>query len=51
MATQKSQRLADLQTLRGELVKQLARLDFRSGSIGPALAKMPGTLNAPSGGC
>jgi hypothetical protein len=40
MATQKSQRVAELEKLRGELVKQLARLDFRSESIGPALAKM-----------
>ena len=40
MATQKSRRVAELEKLRGELVKQLARLDFRSESIGPALAKM-----------
>jgi hypothetical protein len=40
MATKKSQRVAELEKLRGELVKQLARLDFRSESIGPALAKM-----------
>ena len=41
MAAQKSQqRVAELQKLRGELVKQLARLDFRFESIGPALAKM-----------
>ena len=37
---QKSQRVAELQKLRAELVKQLDRLDFRSESIGPALAKM-----------
>jgi hypothetical protein len=40
MARQKSQRVAELQKLRGELVKQLARLDFRFESISRALAKM-----------
>ena len=39
MTTQKS-RLAELKRLRAELVEQLDRLDFRSESIGPALAKM-----------
>jgi len=33
-------KLAELQTLRAELVKQLDLLDFRSESVGPALAKM-----------
>ena len=32
--------MAELQKLRAELVKQLDRLDFRSESISPALAKM-----------
>jgi hypothetical protein len=33
-------RAAELKALRAELEQQLARLDFRSESIGPALAKM-----------
>jgi hypothetical protein len=40
MARQESRRAAELKTLRAELVKRLDRLDFRSESIGPALAKM-----------
>jgi hypothetical protein len=40
MAKRESRRVAELQTLRAELVKQLDRLDFRSESLGPALAKM-----------
>ena len=40
MAQPESQRMAALKTLRAELVTQLARLDFRSESVGPALAKM-----------
>jgi hypothetical protein len=35
-----ARRASELQKLRAELVKQLDRLDFRSESIGPALAKM-----------
>ena len=37
MARQESQRVAELKTLRAELVEQLDRLDFRTESIGPAL--------------
>jgi hypothetical protein len=40
MAGRESRRAAELRTLRDELVKRLARLDFRSGSIAPALAEM-----------
>ena len=40
MAQPESQRMAELKTLRAELVKRLNRLDYRSESIGPALAKM-----------
>ena len=40
MARQESRGAAELQKLRAELVKQLDRLDFRSESIGPALAEM-----------
>ena len=40
MAWRKSRRVAELQTLRAELVKELDRLDFRSESIAPALAEM-----------
>jgi hypothetical protein len=40
MAWRESRRTAELKVLRAELVKQLDRLDFRSESIGPALAKM-----------
>jgi hypothetical protein len=40
MARRESQRAAELKTLHAELVKQLDRLDFRSESLGPALAEM-----------
>ena len=40
MARQESRRAAEIKVLRAELVKQLDRLDFRSESIGPALAKI-----------
>ena len=40
MATEESRQLAELKKLRAELVKRLELLDFRSESIGPALAKM-----------
>jgi hypothetical protein len=40
MARRESRRVAELQTLRAELVKQLEQLDFRFESTGPALAKM-----------
>ena len=40
MARQESRRTAEFKVLRAELVKQLDRLDFRSESIGPALAEM-----------
>ena len=40
MAWRKSRRATELQKLRAELVKRLDQLDFRSESIGPALAKM-----------
>lgn len=40
MDRQKSRRTAELKTLRAELERRLDRLDFRSESIGPALAKM-----------
>jgi hypothetical protein len=40
MAKRESQRMAELHKLRAELVKRLKLLDFRSESIGPALAKM-----------
>jgi hypothetical protein len=40
MGRRESRRAAALQKLRAELVKQLDRLDFRSESIGQALAKM-----------
>jgi hypothetical protein len=40
MARRESRRAAELTTLRAELVKRLDRLDFRSESLGPALAKM-----------
>ena len=40
MARQESRRTAELKALRAELAKQLDRLDFRTESIGPALAKM-----------
>jgi hypothetical protein len=40
MARRESRQAAELKKLRAELVKQLDQLDFRSESIGPALAKM-----------
>ena len=40
MARRESRRVVELKKLRAELVEQLDQLDFRSGSIGPALAKM-----------
>jgi hypothetical protein len=40
MARRESRRTAELKALRAELVKRLDRLDFRSESIGPALAEM-----------
>ena len=40
MASRESRRTAELKALRAELVKRLDRLDFRSGSIAPALAEM-----------
>ena len=40
MGSPESRRVAELQKLRAELVKQLEQLDFRSDSIGQALAKM-----------
>jgi hypothetical protein len=39
MARRESRRAAELKKLRAELV-ELDRIDFRSESIGPALAKM-----------
>jgi hypothetical protein len=40
MVSAKGRRAAELQKLRAELANQLDRLDFRSESIGPALAKI-----------
>jgi hypothetical protein len=40
MAWRESRRAAELEKLRAELVKRLDRLDFRSESLGPALAKL-----------
>jgi hypothetical protein len=40
MAGQESRRTAELKVLRAELVEHLDRLDFRTESIGPALAAM-----------
>ena len=40
MAWRDIRRATELQKLRAELVKQLEQLDFRSESLGPALAKM-----------
>ena len=40
MARQESRRVAELKALRAELERRLDRLDFRSESIGPALAEM-----------
>jgi hypothetical protein len=37
MARRARRRAAELQKLRADLVKRLARLDFRSESLGPAL--------------
>jgi len=37
MARRERRRAAALQKLRADLVKRLARLDFRSESLGPAL--------------
>ncbi len=40
MVNRENRRVAEIQALRAELVNQLDLLDFRSESIGPALAKM-----------
>jgi hypothetical protein len=40
MARRESRLAAELKTLRAELEQQLDRLDFRSESLGPALAKI-----------
>jgi hypothetical protein len=40
MARRESPGVAELKMLRAELVDRLDRLDFRSESIGPALAEM-----------
>jgi hypothetical protein len=40
MARQESRRAAELEKLRAELVKRLDELDFRSETIGLALAEM-----------
>jgi hypothetical protein len=40
MAQRESRRAAELEKLSAELVKQLEQLDFRSDSLGPALAEM-----------
>ena len=40
MTWRKNRRAAELAKLRAELVKRLAQLDFRTESIGPALAEM-----------
>ena len=40
MAWRENRRVTELQKLRADLVKQLDRLDFRSESLAPALAKM-----------
>ena len=40
MARRERRRAAALQTLRADLVKRLARLDFRSERLGPALRAM-----------
>ena len=40
MAQPESRRVAELKTMRAALVKRLDQLDFRSKSIGSALAKM-----------
>jgi hypothetical protein len=40
MDRRNSRRTAELRRLRAELVMRLARLDFRSENLGPALAKM-----------
>ena len=40
MARRESRLAAELKELRAELVRRLDRLDFRSESLGPALAEM-----------
>ena len=40
MARQESRRAAELKELRAWLVRRLDQLDFRSETIGPALAEM-----------
>ena len=40
MTRRDSRRVAELQALRAWLEKRLDRLDFRSESLGPALAEM-----------
>jgi hypothetical protein len=40
MGCRESRRASELEKLRAKLVKQLEQLDFRSDSIGPALAEM-----------
>jgi hypothetical protein len=40
MPRRDSERLAELKSLRAELVEHLDRLDFRFHNIGPALAAM-----------
>ena len=40
MGRRESRQAAELKELRAWLVKRLDRLDFRSESLGPALAKM-----------
>jgi hypothetical protein len=40
MARRESRRAAELKVLRAELEQRLDRLDFRSESLGPALAEM-----------
>jgi hypothetical protein len=40
MASRESRRAAELKALRAELEQRLGQLDFRSESLGPALAKL-----------
>jgi hypothetical protein len=40
LVRRESRRVAELQKLRAELEQRLDRLDFRSDSLGPALAEM-----------
>jgi hypothetical protein len=40
MANRESRRVSELKALRAELEQRLDRLDFRSESLGPALAKI-----------